>query len=67
MTRIYIKIGESVPLIDGVAVCTEIPVKAPSCDKCCFCNDPCGGIACAPADRPDCKSVIFIEKKGGKK
>lgn len=67
MTRIYIKTGKSVPTIDGVAVCTEVPPARLRCSKCCFCLDPCGGIACSPEDRPDGKYVIFIEKKGGVK
>ncbi len=67
MKRIYIKIGESVPTIDGVAVCLETPFEFNCCELCCFCNDPCGGIACCPEDRPDGKNVVFVEKKGGEK
>lgn len=67
MMRIYIKIGESVPTIDGVAVCTETPYVIGCCKLCCFNNDACAAIACDSVERPDGKNVIFIEKKGGKK
>ena len=67
MKRIYIKIGESVPTIDGIAVCTEPPYEVACCKLCCFNDAPCAAIACDPEERPDGKNVIFIEKKGGEK
>lgn len=67
MKRIYIKTGELVPTIDGIAVCSESPRKGYCCKLCCFRDAPCAAIACDPEERPDGKWVVFTEKKGGKK
>ena len=67
MKRIYIKTGESVPTINGIAVCFESPRKGYCCKLCCFQYAACAAIACDPEERPDGKWVVFKEKKGGEK
>ena len=64
MRKLYISVGDSVPTTGGVVVCSEFSGLV-RCPKCFFCDYPCGGIACDPEERPDGKSVIFVEKKGG--